>query len=87
MGALELGIRADERFEHDPSQPRGSAANPVILDLPLGPSPVTRSRPVPELSEEDVQALARSREYANSLEHRVMAAEARLFDQRRGGGY
>jgi hypothetical protein len=31
MGALELGLRAGEGWERDPSAPRGSERNPVVL--------------------------------------------------------
>jgi hypothetical protein len=78
---------ADARPERDPSAPYGSERNPATLigGQMLDPRPVARSRqPVRDLTEDDIRDLTRSRQYESSIGHRVMVAEVRRFDQRRG---
>jgi hypothetical protein len=65
--------------------PGGSVARMVAgLGGSGVPSPRSSAMPAEELTAEDIAAVTRSRQYAKSVQHQVMAAEARLFDQRRG---
>jgi hypothetical protein len=77
---------ADAQPERDLSAPYGSERNPATLvgGNVLDPKLVARSRQVPELTEDDIHGLTRSRKYTNTVGYQVMVAEVRRFDQRRG---